>query len=233
MARTAPIWEVGSPPLAPISSAVYLAARNSQVASYCNTLNNGNSNQKACGQVLATAISCYVTNNNLAGNVGQSCGFTVTPNGTGTCTYNVGSNGSSLGLSNNSSCSVLGLLHQIDTQSCDGAINSPAVNPSSSICGAINRAGGNQNATLSDSGVAYTPAQIRDAYGINDLSLDGTGQTIAIVDAYDDPDIFQAVDDLRHAFSLTDSGPIALRSVRPGVVVSDGDQSERPDGPIA
>ena len=35
--------------------------------------------------------------------------------------------------------------------------------------------------------VAYTPAQIRTAYGINNLSLDGTGQTIAIVDAYDDP----------------------------------------------
>ena len=56
---------------------------NSQVASYCNTLNSGNSNQQACGQVLATAISCYVTNSNLAGNAGQSCGFNVTSNGTG------------------------------------------------------------------------------------------------------------------------------------------------------
>ena len=95
---------------------------NSQVASYCNTLNNGNSNQKACGQVLATAISCYVTNSNLAGNAAQSCGFTVTSNGTGSCTYNVGSNGSGLGVSNNSSCSVLGLLQQIDSaimQRCD------------------------------------------------------------------------------------------------------------------
>ena len=42
--------------------------------------------------------------------------------------------------------------------------------------------------------VAYTPAQIRDAYGINALALDGTGQTIAIVDAYDDPSIYQALD---------------------------------------
>ena len=42
--------------------------------------------------------------------------------------------------------------------------------------------------------VAYTPAQIRAAYGISSLSEDGTGQTIAIVDAYDDPSIFQAVD---------------------------------------
>ncbi|MFI5455035.1 MAG: hypothetical protein ACHRXM_06250 [Isosphaerales bacterium] len=38
----------------------------------------------------------------------------------------------------------------------------------------------------------YTPAQIRAAYGINNIKFssivgDGTGQTIAIVDAYDDP----------------------------------------------
>jgi subtilase family serine protease len=43
--------------------------------------------------------------------------------------------------------------------------------------------------TLSPSAgtVAYTPAQIRSAYGISNLSLDGSDQTIAIVDAYDDP----------------------------------------------
>ncbi len=40
--------------------------------------------------------------------------------------------------------------------------------------------------------VGYTPDQIRTAYGINNIAFgsitgDGTGQTIAIVDAYDDP----------------------------------------------
>jgi hypothetical protein len=35
----------------------------------------------------------------------------------------------------------------------------------------------------------YSPAQIRAAYGINQLSLTGAGQTIAIVDAYSDPTI--------------------------------------------
>lgn len=39
-----------------------------------------------------------------------------------------------------------------------------------------------------NNGTVYTPAQIRSAYGINNLSWDGTGQTIAIVDAYNDPD---------------------------------------------
>ena len=55
--------------------------------------------------------------------------------------------------------------------------------------------------------VAYTPAQIRAAYGINALALDGTGQTIAIVDAYDDPSIFQALDAFDTQFGLTASGP--------------------------
>ena len=43
--------------------------------------------------------------------------------------------------------------------------------------------------------------------GLTTPALDGTGQTIAIVEAYDDPDIFQAVDDYDTQFSLTDSGP--------------------------
>jgi Bacterial Ig-like domain (group 3)/MBG domain (YGX type)/Right handed beta helix region len=180
---------------------------NSQVANYCNTLNDGNANQQACGQVLATAISCYVTNSSLAGYAGQSCGFSVTSNGTGAINYNVGGNGKSLGMSNNGSYSVLGLVQQIDRQSAYGAINPSALNAASSICGAINRAGASQNAALSDSGVVYTPAQIRAAYGISNLALDGSGQTIAIVDAYDDPDIFQSIDDFDTQFGLTSSGP--------------------------
>ena len=58
-----------------------------------------------------------------------------------------------------------------------------------------------------DGGVAYTPAQVLSAYGISNLALDGTGQTIAIVDAYDDPGIFQAVDAFDNQFGLTSSGP--------------------------
>jgi hypothetical protein len=54
---------------------------------------------------------------------------------------------------------------------------------------------------------AYTPAQIRAAYGISALALDGTGQTTAIVDAYDDPNIFQSVDTFDSQFGLTVTGP--------------------------
>ncbi len=55
--------------------------------------------------------------------------------------------------------------------------------------------------------VAYTPAQIRAAYGISALALDRTGQTIAIVDAYDDPSINQALDVFDTQFGLTSYGP--------------------------
>ncbi len=48
------------------------------------------------------------------------------------------------------------------------------------------------HASASPSAGSYTPSQIRAAYGFDDLSLpnvsgDGAGQTIAIIDAYDDP----------------------------------------------
>jgi len=63
--------------------------------------------------------------------------------------------------------------------------------------------------------VAYTPAQIRAAYGISKLSLDGTGQTIAIVDAYDDPSIFQSLDAFDSQFGLTTSGPTLYNQYGP------------------
>ena len=51
----------------------------------------------------------------------------------------------------------------------------------------------------------YTPTQIRHAYGFDQLSYDGTGQTIALIDAYDDP---TAASDLA-SFSSTFGLPAA------------------------
>src|SRR6266446_9068278 len=42
--------------------------------------------------------------------------------------------------------------------------------------------------------VGYDPAQIRHAYGFDQLSQVGAGQIIAIVDAFDDPNIFKDLD---------------------------------------
>lgn len=49
--------------------------------------------------------------------------------------------------------------------------------------------------------VGLTPAQIRHAYGIDNLSLTGAGQTIAIVDAYDNPNL---VNSTSSSFSTSD-----------------------------
>jgi streptogramin lyase len=51
-----------------------------------------------------------------------------------------------------------------------------------------------------------TPTQVRTAYGLNVLPLssnDGHGQTIAIVDAYNDPTIFSDLDTFDKTFSVT------------------------------
>ena len=130
-------------------------------------------------------------------------------------TCNVGSNNTPFGVSRNTSLSVYSILQNLNgnfspsTGNCYGG-NQSSTTAACNVLNSINTAGNISNGlTLAaPSGtVAYTPAQIRDAYGINDLSEDGTGQTIAIVDAYDDPDIFQAVDLFDSQFSLTDSGP--------------------------
>ena len=52
----------------------------------------------------------------------------------------------------------------------------------------------------------YSPDQVRTSYGVNNLSLDGTGQTIAIVDAYDNPSIYQSLDAFDAQFKATSSG---------------------------
>jgi Ca2+-binding RTX toxin-like protein len=71
-----------------------------------------------------------------------------------------------------------------------------------------------------DGTIAYTPAQIRAAYGINAMNegpstIDGTGQTIAIVDAYDDPSIFLALDAFDSQFGVTASGPSLYQQYGP------------------
>ena len=76
--------------------------------------------------------------------------------------------------------------------------------------------GGSAHALSAGFGViGYTPAQIREAYGLDQIPLDSTGkpsqdgrrQTIAIVDAYNDPDIIPDVDAFDQQFGLTYPGP--------------------------
>jgi hypothetical protein len=67
----------------------------------------------------------------------------------------------------------------------------------------------------------YTPAQIRQAYGFNQIQLsggitgDGAGQTVAIVDAYDDPNIQSDLNAFSQEFGLptTSSGQFTFTKV--------------------
>jgi subtilase family serine protease len=50
----------------------------------------------------------------------------------------------------------------------------------------------------------YSPAQIRQAYGFDKLALNGAGQTIAIIDAFDDPTLWQDLQKFDQWFGLPD-----------------------------
>ena len=64
-------------------------------------------------------------------------------------------------------------------------------------------------ATPADSYLSYSASQIRAAYGINSIpnfgsaTPDGTGQTIAIIDAYNDPTILTDLDGFDQAMNVS------------------------------
>jgi hypothetical protein len=96
------------------------------------------SGQKTSAQILGGALAIYVTNSNLAGTGAGSYGFNVSPSGTGAKTYNVGSLGTTIGLSNNASYTVLQLLQQANLDLQNGTFNANAFN---SIFSNINQTG--------------------------------------------------------------------------------------------
>jgi len=84
--------------------------------------------QKTDAQILAVALAVYITDSDLAGNNAIPYGFNVSTTGTGAKTYNVGSNGTAIGLSNNTSYTVLQLLQQANLMKQLGTFNANAFN---------------------------------------------------------------------------------------------------------
>ena len=77
----------------------------------------------------------------------------------------------------------------------------------------------------------YSPAQIKNAYGISAISLggvtgDGSGRTIAIVDAYSDPNIAGDLSVFDKQFGLAD--PPSFKQVSAA-----GSPRQRPPGSAA
>ena len=69
--------------------------------------------------------------------------------------------------------------------------------------------------TAASGGTVYTRPRSARPTASTASRLDGTGQTIAIVDAYDDPQIYQALDAFDSQFGLTTSGPTLYQQYGP------------------
>src|SRR5205807_8122857 len=80
-------------------------------------------------EVLATALSVYVTNATLDpldptthSNLATQDGFAVSGDGVGTATWNVGSNGDAFRVANNTALTILDLLLNTDAQAVNGVL---------------------------------------------------------------------------------------------------------------
>lgn len=77
---------------------------------------------KLDAQVLATALSVYVTNSSLAGDAGVAYGFTVTELGVGAATFNIGSAGAAFGVPDHTTWTVLDILRATDQLAVNGVL---------------------------------------------------------------------------------------------------------------
>jgi hypothetical protein len=189
----------------------------------------GNATVTGSGVTIVNAGSNYP---NSAGTFGP---ITLSSNGTislsppttgpyaGVLFFQPAANAQVLTFSGNATAGVIGTIYAPSaqlSQSANSQINTSVVVDLMTLTGNAVTNGLTLNASAGT--VAYSPAQIRTAYGINTLGAglptppwDGTGQTIAIVGAYDDPDIAPALDAFDAQFGLTASGPSLAQQYGP------------------
>ena len=174
---------------------------------------SGNASVTGSGVMIVNAGSKYPTSGGTYGSITLSGNgsYNLSPPTAGACAgiviFQSRDNSKALTLSGNAA-GMTGAVYAPAAQlaeSGNASLNAALIVDTLTISGN----GVNNTVTLSSptGTVAYTPAQIRSAYGISSLSEDGTGQTIAIVDAYDDPMIYQALDAFDAQFGLISSGP--------------------------
>ena len=94
--------------------------------------------QKTYAQILGAAFAIYFTSSNLAGNGAAQYGFNVTPDGIGAELFNVGNLGTTIGLQNNQSYTLLQILQ---TANGDCPFSPAVFNALNSIFDAINSTG--------------------------------------------------------------------------------------------
>jgi hypothetical protein len=85
---------------------------DSQVGAYFQTLYSAN---RDYAQIMAAALAAYATDTSLAGGTfAKTFNFNTSTDGTGLDSWDVGSTGSVLGVANNSSQTILNILHGVD-----------------------------------------------------------------------------------------------------------------------
>ena len=177
---------------------------------------SGNANVTGSGVLIYNAGSAYPTAGGtfgaitLSGNGAYNLRPASTGTYAGTVIFQSRDNTQALTLSGNGVANISGSIYAANAAlslSGNGHLEDALVIGTLSISGnailnALASSGkssdpGNVTAT------AFAPAQIRTAYGINSIALNGAGQTIAIVDAYNNPAIFQSVDAFDSRFGVT------------------------------
>ena len=91
-------------------------ASNSTVAALFLKFFGQSGLQKTDAQVMGVALAIWFTSSNLNGNTSGASGygFNISSGGTGTHTYNVGSDGTAIGLQNNTSYTILQIMMAAD-----------------------------------------------------------------------------------------------------------------------
>jgi hypothetical protein len=121
----------------PQSSNNLTGQTNSAVASLFLTLFSGN---KTGAQIMAAALACYFTDSTLSGTLAVGQGFNSSASGTGIRVYDVSSDGSGAGLTNNQNYLVIQLLQQVNTSVKNGTYSTGA-NSFNNIFSNINQNG--------------------------------------------------------------------------------------------
>jgi hypothetical protein len=102
----------------------------------------GKSGQKTEAQVMSVALASYFTSSLLGGGAGPGkFGFNNSPGGTGAKSFNVGSDGTALGLQNNTSYTVLQLLQAANAKCPFSLQSSTVVNAINDLFSNINQKG--------------------------------------------------------------------------------------------
>jgi hypothetical protein len=95
---------------------------NSQVATFFQKLYH-TWRDRLEAELLATALNVYATTRSLGGTAAQKYGFTVTSNGLGAYSYNVGCHGAALGVPNGKTLNVMQILKAADARAVHGVLD--------------------------------------------------------------------------------------------------------------